>query len=402
MKTFEYRGFDGAGRVQKGLLEALDIKQAREKLIRNGLLAEKIVPAGESKSGRFWLRSAFAVDERTIFYRELVALLRAGLPLVTALDLLIKSPDMGATRPILAALRDKIKEGAALATALASVSPKVSSYEKAVIAAGERAAALDTVLESLADFMDEQARLRDRFITALIYPALIFVVAIVIAIGLLGFGIPRIAKVMMEASPVALPPLTRAMISFGHFLKYGGLPALALALAGVGLWWRATARDSERTRNFNRRLFALPVIGRGYALLVSMRFARTLSLLVNGGVSLVDSLPLAGEATGSSWVAAMVAAEAEAVRHGRELADMLRRIPPLGSLSGWVQVGEASGELGRMLESAADRLQQQWDRFLTRRMSLLEPILILIIGLFVLLVVLAILLPILTLNQRLR
>ena len=137
MQTFEYTGFDGAGRAQKGLVEALDIKRAREKLAGDGLLAENIVPAGELKRARFLFRStAFAVDERTMFYRELVALLRAGLPLVAAIDVLVQSPDMGATRPIMAALRDKIKEGASLSAALANASRTVSSYEKAVIAAG--------------------------------------------------------------------------------------------------------------------------------------------------------------------------------------------------------------------------------------------------------------------------
>lgn len=403
MQTFEYRGFDGTGQARKGLVEALDIKRAREKLAGEGLFAENIAPAGESKRVSFLFRSsAFTVDARTMFYRELVALLRAGLPLVTALDVLVQSPDMGATRPILAALRDNIKEGASLAAALARAGRTVSSYEKAVIAAGEKSASLGTVLERLADFMDEQARLRDRFVTALIYPAIIFVVAIAIAVGLLGFGIPRIGNLLMEESHITLPLLTRCMIRFGSLFMHVGLPVLALALAGGVFWWRRMALDPEKARNFNRRLFGLPVIGPGYTILVSLRFARTLALLINGGVSLIDGLPLAGEATGSRWVADRVAAETDAVRHGRSLADMLRHIPPFGSLFGWVQVGEASGALARMLDSAADRLQQQWERFLTRRMNMLEPMLILIIGVFVLLVVLAVLLPILTLNQHLR
>ena len=109
MQTFEYTGFDGKGQARKGLVEALDIKRAREKLAGDGLFAENIVPAGETKRGQSLFHSkAFKVDERTMFYRELVALLRAGLPLVTALDVLIQSPDMGATRPILAALREKL------------------------------------------------------------------------------------------------------------------------------------------------------------------------------------------------------------------------------------------------------------------------------------------------------
>jgi len=403
MQTFEYRGFDGAGRTQKGLVEALDIKRAREKLAGDGLLAETIVPAGESRPTFRWFRAtAFGVDERTMFYRELVALLQAGLPLVNAIDVLIQSPDMGATRPIMAALRDNIKEGASLAAALARASRTVGSYEKAVIAAGERAASLGTVLERLAIFMDEQARLRERFVTALIYPAIIFFVAVAIAVGLLGFGIPHISNLLTEDSRIALPMLTRAMIRSGTLFMDAGLPMLALALAGAIFWWRSMARDPDKARDFNRRLFGAPVIGAGYTILVSLRFARTLALLINGGVSLVDALPLAGEATGSRWVARRVAEGADAVRHGRSLTDMLRQIPPFGALFGWVQVGEASGALALMLDSAANRLQQQWDRFLTRRMNMLEPVLILIIGVFVLLVVLAVLLPILTLNQHLR
>ncbi len=402
MQTFEYQGFDKNGQTRKGLVEALDIKRAREKLAGDGLLAERIVPAGESRTNLHWLRAtAFGADERTMFYRELVALLHAGLPLVNAIDVLIQSPDMGTTRPIMAALRDNIKEGASLAAALAHASRKVSSYEMAVIAAGERAASLETVLDRLAIFMDEQARLRERLVTALIYPTIIFLVAIAIAVGLLGFGIPHISKILTEDSRVALPLLTRAMIQFGTLFMHAGLPMLALVLAGAIFWWRRMAHDPEKACNFNRRLFKVPMFGTGYAILVALRFARTLAMLIDGGVSLVDSLPLAGESTGSRWIARRVAAEADAVRHGRSLTDMLKQIPPFNSLFGWVQVGEASGTLARMLDSAANRLQQQWDQFLTRRMNMLEPILILIIGVFVLMVVLAVLLPILTLNQHL-
>lgn len=402
MQTFEYKGFDGNGQTRRGLIEALDIKRAREKLAGDGLLAETILPAGELPPTLRWFHpTAFGADERTIFYRELVTLLRAGLPLVNAIDVLIQSPDMGAARPIMAALRDNIKEGASLATALARASCKLSNYEKAVISAGERAAALGTVLERLAVFMDEQGRLRDRLVTALIYPAIIFLIATAITVGLLGFGIPHISNLLTEDSRMPLPLLTRAMILFGNLFMHAGLPLLALALVGAVFWWRQMTHNPEKACNFNRRLFKVPVVGSGYTILVTLRFARTLAMLLEGGVSLVDSLPLAGESTGSRWVARKVTAEADAVRHGKSLADMLRQIPPFESLFGWVQVGEASGALACMLDSAANRLQQKWDRFLTRRMNMLEPILILIIGLFVLMVVLAVLLPILTLNQHL-
>ncbi len=402
MKTFAYRAFDPSGRPRKGLIEALDIKRAREALSAEGLLPETVAPLDSGPEGRAgrWPRR-FPLRDRTLFYRELVALLQAGLPLAGALDMLIQSPDLEAHRAILASLRDQIQEGAPLSAALARAAPSVSDTEQAALAAGEKAASLDAVLDRLAAFLDEQADLRDRLTAALIYPALVFLVAVGIAVGLLGFGIPRLTALLAEETGGSLPWLTCALMGLGSLTVRWGLPLLAAAAAAVWLWHRRLAGDEEQARAFDRRLFRLPGIGRGYALLAALRFARTLALLVHGGIPLVDGLPLAGRATGSRWLAHAVAEEAGAVRHGRSLADLARRIAPLAVLTGWIQVGEAGGALAPLLDSAADRLQRQWERFLARRMNLVEPALILAIGAFVLLVVLAVLLPILTLNRRL-
>lgn len=400
MTTFAYKGYDASGQAQKNLIEALDLKQAREKLVAAGVLAEWVAPVG-SRSGRFLLRNArFSLERRIEFYQELAALLQAGLPLVSALEIVIQSPEMSGLRPVLANVRDKIREGAALAEALAEAG--LAPHEKALIAAGERAAVLDQVLERLAAFMEEQLRLREKILTALIYPAILLLVALGIGVGLLGFAVPRFGQLLMDQTRVPIPLLTRAMMQAGRLVVLWGLPVLALLGLLLAISWQRMRRDAARLREINRRLFSLPIFGRGYLLLISLRFARTLALLLRGGVSLIDGLLLAGEATGSSWVSALVAREADAVRHGAGLAEALRRIPPFAAtLAGWVQVGESGGSLDRMLENAGTRLQQQWERYLTRRMALLEPILILLIGGFVLLVVLSILLPIVALNKSL-
>ena len=148
-----------------------------------------------------------------------------------------------------------------------------------------------------------------------------------------------------------------------------------------------------------RRLDRLPLYRQGARTLASLRFARTLVLLLRGGVSAVDALDLAGQSTGNAWVAGLVQQQADAVRHGTSLSQAIRAVPPLEALSGWIKAGEASGDLTALLEKAADRLQQRWQTYLARTTSLLEPLLILLVGAFVLLIALAILLPVLSLNQ---
>jgi general secretion pathway protein F len=190
------------------------------------------------------------------------------------------------------------------------------------------------------------------------------------------------------------------MIALGAFLSRWGAAGAAV-VAGAAIGFRRHIRTDGAARiRWDRFLFRLPLWGNGYALLVNLRFARTLAILLRGGVPLLDGFVLAGRAGGSPWVESLVKFEAESVRHGGTLAAALRRIPPLArSLPGWVQTGEAGGEMDRLLDAAARRFQGQWDRFVARCLSLLEPSLILLIGGFVLLVTLSVLLPIISMTQ---
>ncbi len=402
MKTFVYKGYDSAGGVRRGLIDAADLKEAREKLVVRGILAETLASAaGAGAPGLLSRRTpSFGVETRVAFYRELSVLLASGMPLVGALEVLLEAPELGAAAGLLAGVRDRIREGASLASALGDASPAVKSFEKAILEVGERSGSLDAMLDRLAGFLEEQQRVNEKVVSALIYPGIIVVFAMLVAVVMLGFVVPSAAKVLGEYGGQALPLLTRIMVGCGRVMVWG-LPVLVLSGFWVVLHMRRRqASDPAWRSEMDRRLFGIPVIGRGYLLLVNLRCARTLAILLRGGVGLVDALPLAGRATGSAWIARLATEEAEAVRHGSNLADAIRRIPPLAEvLPAWIQAGEASGALDRLLDTAGTAMQHRWDRFVTRTLSWLEPALIFGVGFFVLLVVLSVLLPIISLNR---
>lgn len=393
MKTYEYRGFDENGRACKGLVEALSIKDTREKLAADGILAERVSVTGQ--------RLRFPADVRAVVYRELSSLLGAGLPLVRALDTLIQSPETGGSRVLLAGVRDRVKEGAPLAHALSEASSSITMFERAIIEVAERSATVELMLERLASFLEEQERLRGRIQGALIYPSIVLAVGICVAIVMLALLVPR-ARDMLADTGMPLPALTRFVIGFGGFMIKWGL-LLAGALIAMFFYVRhRLSHDADFRVQCNRRLFSVPLLGRGYRILVNLRFSRTLLILLHSGISIIDSLILAGRATGSAWIARLAETEAGSVRHGSSLSDAVRRIPPLSSsLPGWIQIGEASGGLERLLESAGQRYQEHWDRFVGKCLGFLEPVLILLIGGFVLLVTLSVLLPVLSLSQGL-
>ncbi len=403
MRTFAYKGFDATGAARRGLIEALDIKEARDKLAARGLFPEHVAPAGREAAERGDKGDrGLGLETRVAFYRELGVLTGAGLPLVHALEILMESPELGVSPVLLATVRDRVREGAGLSAALGAVTDRVRPFERAILEVGEKSGTLDAILERLAGFLEEQQQLRERVVSALLYPVIILGFALVVAVVMLGFVVPSAAAAISREVSITLPRLTRIMIGVGRGLVWG-LP-VAIAAAAGGLWWlrhRLAARASTRL-TLERLGFRLPLIGRGWGLIVNLRCARTMSILLKGGVPLVDALGLAGRSTGSEWVAGELERETNTVRHGSSLADALRRVPVLSvSLPAWIQAGEASGSLEKMLDTAGDAYQHQWNRFVSRTLSWLEPALIGLVGLFVFVVVLSVLLPIIALNKSL-
>ncbi len=402
MKTYVYKGYDNTGAVRRGLVEALDLKEAREKLAARGVLPEVVAPAGNNAGGagmRFG-RQGFDAETRVAFYREMSVLMTSGLPLVNSLEILLEAPELGASATMMAGVRDRIREGASLAAALSEASPSVKPFERAILEVGERSGSLDAMLERLAGFLEEQQQLNERVVSAMIYPGIIVGFAIVVAVVMLGVVVPSAAKVLGEHGGASLPLLTRVMMAVGRVLLWGAPVMVLGGVLAVGYVRRRLAADVDWSCRVDRLLFRVPVVGRGYTIVANLRCARTMAILLKGGVGLVDALALAGRATGSAWIGRLAAEEAEAVRHGSSLADAIRRIPPLAAaLPAWIQAGEASGALEKLLDTAGSAMQHRWNRFVTRTLSWLEPALIFGVGAFVLLVVLSVLLPIVSLNR---
>lgn len=394
MVTYEYRGLNADGRKVCGFLEAVDLKSARQELRRRQIFAETVV--SPDATGRFGRRS-FSLATRSLLYQELALLLRSGLTLTEALEITLQAPDFAGVRSKLAEVRDRVRQGEPFAASVAVW--QADSAERAVLEAGEKAAVLAQVLEKLGNFLEEQRSLRERVSTALLYPAIVAGLALIIATGLLGVALPRFAGLMLEAR-LELPAFTTAMLRLGNVVMLMALP-IALVVLGISLFCRYRLRnDAEFALHWDRRLLKLPFFKITHVNLAALRFVRTMEMLLAGGVAMVEALPLAGESAGNRWLAKEIKQAAHAVKHGAGVAEVMQGIPALGVLlGGWIGVGEATGMLEDVMRNLGDRLQRRWERLITRRLTLLEPLLIITMGVVVLLVALAVLLPITRLNQ---
>lgn len=377
------------------MLEADDAKSARKRLAERGIWVEEVRPAAEGGGGT---AGRLSTETRARVYRETAALLESGVPMVGALDVLLESPETPGTRLALAAVRDAVRGGkpfSEAAGALADAGP----LERAVMEVGERTGGMDTALGRLAGFLEEQVQWREKYWSALLYPAVVAGLAVVLGGGVMVFLLPRMQSLLAETG-MPVPALTKAL-----FLGGKALGAVLLALAAVGgigwAWLRRAARDNAET---GMRLEAvadrLPLWGAARRDVAALRFTQTLALLLERGVGLVEGLPLAAKASGSARMAAEAARETEELAHGKPLAEAVRGIHGLPeSLAAWIQAGQSGGNLPGLLGHAAKRMQESWERRARRSLTLLEVGITLGIGVFVALLALAVLLPVLQVNK---
>lgn len=210
MTTFEFKGYDASGRPQGGLIEATDLKDARKRLSVRGIWPETLQAVGQPASRRAAKGTRFSTDIRTMFYRELSALLGAGVALVPALDVILQAPELDQARSRLAAVRDRVREGRALSAAMGDGGGPVTPFEQAVMEVGERTGGMNEALDRLATFLEEEGRLREKLVTALIYPAIVITLAVVIGGLVLVFMLPMVQRLFQETH-LQLPLLTRLM-----------------------------------------------------------------------------------------------------------------------------------------------------------------------------------------------
>ncbi len=401
MPAFEYQALDPAGRTRKGVLQGDTPKGVRQNLRDQGLVPLDVVEVRE-RAPRKELKDLFGhaipAADLAILTRQWATLVRAGLPLDEVLAALAEQSGDVRARRLLVSVRAKLMEGRTLADSLAEFPDSFPELYRSAVAAGEQSGKLDRVLERLADFLEERRELRQRVVAALIYPALLTLVATAIVSGLLGYVVPQVVGVF-EQMQQQLPWPTRVLLAASAFVRYAGPWLLLVAIGAVIAFIAALRRPAFRSR-WHGVLMRLPLIG---ALLRSQdtaRFARTLSIATAASMPLLEALRLGAASLSLLPLREALSAAIARVREGGSLSRALAesgRFPPL--LTRLVASGEKSGELEPMLDHAAELQEKQVQGSLGAFIAVLEPLLIVSMGAIVLFMVLAILLPIFELNR---
>ncbi len=400
MPAYTFEALDPQGKARTGVLEAENAKAARSQLRSQGLvplgvtaLAASVQTAGASR----WSRRVFNSTGLAVWTRQLAGLVGAGLPLERALTALADEADSPAQRDLVAHLRAEVNAGSPFARALASAPREFEDVYRAVVAAGEQSGALGAVLERLADDLEERQALRAKLLGAALYPAIVSLIAFVIVIFLVTYVVPQVAGVF-TSNKRALPWLTTAMLGLSAFVRqWGWLLALAAAAGAVALGY-ALHNEGFRQR-FDAGMLNVPLIGRVARGYNAARFAGTLAMLANAGVPILKALQAAAETLANRALRADALDALVQVREGAPLASALaakKRFP--GLLAMFARLGEQTGQLPQMLDRAAKQLSGEVQRRAISLATLLEPILIVVMGMVVMLIVLAVLLPIIQLN----
>ena len=400
MPAYKFEALDAAGKASSGLLEADNAKAARAQLRAQALvpLEVKAVTADSAPAGTLsFKRKVFGSTGLTVWTRQLAGLVGSGLPLERALTALAEEAEDNRQRELVAHLRSEVNSGSSFARALSTLPREFDEVYRGVVAAGEASGALGTVLEKLADDLEERQALRAKLIGATLYPAIVSLIAVVIVVFLVTYVVPQVASVF-TSSKRALPGLTVAMLAISGFLRsWGWLLLLGLA-GGIAALLYALRNEAFRER-FDAAWLTLPLIGRlsrGYN---AARFAGTLAMRAGAGVPILKALQAAAETLSNRAMRADAMEALVQVREGAPLASALatkKRFP--GLLAMFSRLGEQTGQLPVMLERAARQLGAEVQRRAMQMATILEPLLIVAMGGVVMLIVLAVLLPIIQLN----
>jgi general secretion pathway protein F len=401
MAAIRFEALDAGGRRVSGVLQADTPRQARSQLRAQGLLPVSVDDARvQDRAERAWTRG-ISPAELSLLTRQMATLLESGLTMEQTLNALIEAADAPITRDVLNGVKAEVTAGNSLAGALGNHARSFPDFYCALVHGGEESGALPKVLQHLADYLDARQELKQKTGLALLYPILVTIVAITIVTGLLVYVVPQVVQVFQQ-SRQSLPVLTRALIALSDFLR-AAWPYLAVGAIGAFAAARALLRRDGPRRRWHAALLRTPWLGPLVLGVNTSRFASTLSILVGGGVPLLSALNSGARVVTNDVMRETILLAIERVREGTSLARALgatRVFPPL--LIHLIASGEVSGKLHQMLERAARLETQALERRLTVFLTLIEPLMILVMGGVVLMIVLAILLPIIEINQLVR
>ncbi|NCY24784.1 MAG: type II secretion system protein GspF [Alphaproteobacteria bacterium] len=402
MAAFDYIAIDENGKRHRGVIEADSARKTRQILRERLLTPLQIEEAGPQKAsaakspgrsgGRVGLRDV------SVITRQLATLVEAGLPVEQALQALSRQSEKPTAKSMLAAVRAQVLEGRTLAQSLAAFPRSFPELYRSSVHAGERTGHLDTVLMHLAQFMESSYQSRQKILLALLYPAILTAVSLMIIVFLMMFMVPSMVQVFVGAGQ-ELPLLTRGLIAISGGLQSYGLVLLMLLGGGIYTAKKALRKPDIRAA-LDAKMLGWPVAGKFALHYNASRFATTLGMLHESGVPLLQALEIAAAVLPNLHMRAQVGAVARQVREGVSLSAAMEKsgvFPPV--LITMVASGEASGQLGHMLERAGSIQQRDLENRIAVLLGLFEPMVLLVMGGFVLLLVLAIILPILNLNQ---
>lgn len=419
MAAFSYQAYNAKGRREKGVIEADSERAARQALRAKGLLAESVVAvqdtavaakAGGAKhdtAGSAWTRfkhkltagrNKISANDLALLTRQLATLLASSIPIDEALSSVAEQSTKTQVKATLLGVRSKVLTGYSLAVSLADFPRAFPKLFRVTVAAGEQSGQLDKALLRLADYTEKQHKIRRKVTQALVYPSMMAGVASLVVVFLILYVVPKIIGVFQE-SHMALPTPTIILLAISGFLQNYGLYFLIFLVIALYFWRKLLKRESVR-RRFDSFLLKLPVIGRTMLVLNCARFARTFGILMSASVPVLEALNNAAQLITPLPMREAVLESVADVREGGTIYAALRKtqyFPPM--FLHLLASGEKSGHLEEMLTKVADNQDTEVEAVLQSVLTLFEPIMILVMGSVVLFIVLAVLLPIFSMDQ---
>ncbi|MGA0839112.1 MAG: type II secretion system inner membrane protein GspF [Pseudomonadales bacterium] len=402
MAAFEYTALDNRGRQSRGVMEADSLRQTRQMLRDQGLVPLSVTPASRQGASSNALVTLFARNlaglDRVLFTRQLATLIAASLPIEEALNAVAQQSEKQHVRAVVMGVRSRVLEGYSLARALGEYPGSFNDMYRSTVAAGEQSGHLDLVLENLADYQERQFESTRDVEMALMYPVVLTLLAFGIVGALMIYVVPDMVGVIENVGQT-LPVSTQILIGLSELVRDLWWLIAILAAGGVWVGRRLLANDSIR-QAWDRRKLALPVVKKISRSSSAARYANTLSILTSSGVPLVEAMDIAANVVTNRWLRSRLLEATQRVSEGGSLRAALESVdqfPPM--LLHMVGSGEASGELDTMLDRVAVYQQAEVNRVVTTLVRLFEPLMLLFMGGMVMFIIMAILLPILNMNQ---
>ncbi len=407
MPVYEYKAYDASGSAVSGIIDAGTPKEARAKLRRQNVFVTKVQEAGEGISITAEVKVSKLIrrvrrQDVVVMTRQLATLIKSGMPLVQALTAICEQLEGHPMQRVVYAIRERVNAGQPLADALEQHPKLFNELYVNMVRAGEAAGALETILVRLAEYTEAMQKQRSKIISSLIYPALMVVVGSGVLIFLMSFVVPRLTQIFSEMGR-DLPVMTRMLISVSGFCASWRFVVFLAALIAAIVVIRLNTRAGRGRYLLDRLRLKLPVAGTLIRKLAVARFARTLGTLLAGGIPVLRALEIVQGVVGNAVIAQALGEARERVGEGAAISDELRKsheFPPI--VVHMVAVGEASGSLEEMLFNVADTYDNEVKTATNSLIALLEPLMIVLMGLVVGFIVLSILLPIFEMNKFAR